>query len=88
LFSEPRPALPPAGAPAAQVGVVELDPAVELAVVLAHVTFGAEWIGGALLIANVRTRAVSAALIPILLGAGAYALDNRRVPARPHLQTA
>jgi putative oxidoreductase len=88
------------------------------------VTFGAELIGGALLILGLQTRAVAAALIPILLGAtwahagngwlfsapnggweypafwtvtlavqallgaGAYALDNRHAPALPRLQTA
>ena len=37
--------------------------------VLGYVTFGAELIGGILLIAGVRTRVVALALVPILLGA-------------------
>ncbi|MGQ0836193.1 MAG: DoxX family protein [Gammaproteobacteria bacterium] len=37
---------------------------------LAYVVFAAEAIGGVLLIAGVATRAVSLALVPILLGAG------------------
>jgi putative oxidoreductase len=36
---------------------------------LAYVTFGAELIGGAMLIAGVYTRVVSFALVPILVGA-------------------
>jgi putative oxidoreductase len=36
---------------------------------LAYVTFGAELIGGAMLIAGVYTRAVAFALVPILIGA-------------------
>jgi putative oxidoreductase len=37
--------------------------------VLGYVTFGAELVGGILLIAGVRTRLVSLALVPVLLGA-------------------
>ena len=37
--------------------------------VLGYVTFGAELVGGILLIAGVRTRVVALALVPILLGA-------------------
>jgi putative oxidoreductase len=37
--------------------------------VLGYVTFGAELIGGILLVAGVYTRAVAVALIPVLLGA-------------------
>jgi len=37
--------------------------------VLGYVTFGAELIGGILLVAGVHTRAVAVALIPVLLGA-------------------
>ena len=37
--------------------------------VLGYVTFGAELVGGILLIAGVRTRIVALALVPILLGA-------------------
>jgi len=37
--------------------------------VLGYVTFGAELVGGILLIAGVRTRFVALALVPILLGA-------------------
>ena len=36
---------------------------------LAYVTFGAELVGGVLLIAGVRTRVVALALVPVLLGA-------------------
>ncbi len=96
-------------------GTVQYFQSLGLPGVLAYVTFGAELVGGLLLILGVQTRAVAAALIPIgngwlfsapnggweypafwtvtlavqaLLGAGAYALDNRRVPALPRLQTA
>lgn len=37
--------------------------------VLGYVTFGAELVGGILLIAGLRTRIVALALVPILLGA-------------------
>jgi len=36
---------------------------------LAYVTFGAELVGGVLLIAGIRTRVVALALVPVLLGA-------------------
>lgn len=37
--------------------------------VLGYVTFGAELVGGILLIAGIRTRAVALALVPVLIGA-------------------
>jgi putative oxidoreductase len=40
-----------------------------LPAVLAHVTFAAELIGGAMLVAGAYTRAVAIALVPVLLGA-------------------
>jgi putative oxidoreductase len=105
-------------------GTAQYFQSLGLPAVLAYVTFGAELVGGVLLILGLHTRAVAAALIPILigatwahagngwlfsapnggwefpafwtvtlavqtlLGAGAYALDNRRAPALPHLQSA
>ncbi|MCP5152552.1 MAG: DoxX family protein [Ectothiorhodospiraceae bacterium] len=36
---------------------------------LAHATFAAELVGGVMLVAGVRTRAVALALVPVLLGA-------------------
>lgn len=105
-------------------GTVQFFQSLGLPGVLAYVTFGAELIGGVLLIVGLQTRVVAAALIPILigatwahagngwvfsapnggweypafwtvtlavqalLGAGAYALDNRRTTAVPRLQAA
>jgi putative oxidoreductase len=43
---------------------------------LAYVVFGAEAIGGVLLIAGIAPRAVSLALVPILVGAGWAHADN------------
>jgi len=50
-------------------GTVQFFESLGLPGVLAYVTFGAELVGGVLLILGVQTRLVAAALIPILLGA-------------------
>jgi len=50
-------------------GTAQLFASVGLPGVLGYVTFGAELIGGILLVAGVYTRAVAVALIPVLLGA-------------------
>jgi putative oxidoreductase len=50
-------------------GTAQFFASIGLPGVLAYVTFGAELIGGILLIAGVRTRVVALALVPILLGA-------------------
>ena len=50
-------------------GTVQFFASLGLPAVLAYATFGAELVGGTLLVLGVKTRAVSLALIPILLGA-------------------
>ena len=50
-------------------GTAQFFASIGLPGVLGYVTFGAELIGGILLIAGVRTRVVALALVPILLGA-------------------
>jgi putative oxidoreductase len=50
-------------------GTAEYFGSIGLPPSLAYVVFAAEAIGGVLLVLNVRTRWVSAALIPILIGA-------------------
>jgi putative oxidoreductase len=51
-------------------GTAQFFESIGLPGVLAYVVFSAEAIGGVLLIAGVRTRVVSLALVPILVGAG------------------
>jgi putative oxidoreductase len=50
-------------------GTVQFFQSIGLPGVLAYVTFFAELVGGALILAGVGTRWVAAALVPILLGA-------------------
>lgn len=50
-------------------GTAQFFASIGLPAFLGYVTFGAELIGGILLIAGVRTRVVAVALVPILLGA-------------------
>ena len=50
-------------------GTAQFFASIGLPGILGYVTFGAELIGGILLIAGVGTRIVSLALVPILLGA-------------------
>ena len=50
-------------------GTAQFFASIGLPGVLGYVTFGAELVGGILLIAGVRTRFVALALVPILLGA-------------------
>ena len=50
-------------------GTAQFFASIGLPGVLGYVTFGAELVGGILLIAGVGTRIVSLALVPILLGA-------------------
>ena len=50
-------------------GTAQFFQSIGLPGVLGYVTFGAELVGGILLIAGVRTRLVSLALVPVLLGA-------------------
>jgi putative oxidoreductase len=50
-------------------GAAKFFESLGLPAALAYLTFGAELIGGAMLIAGVYTRAVSFALVPILIGA-------------------
>ena len=50
-------------------GTAQFFASLGLPSILAYVTFAAELIGGALLIAGVYTRIVARALVPILLGA-------------------
>ena len=50
-------------------GTAQFFQSIGLPGVLGYVTFAAELVGGILLIAGVRTRTVSLALVPVLLGA-------------------
>jgi putative oxidoreductase len=50
-------------------GTAQFFASLGLPAFLAYVTFGAELVGGLLLVAGVQTRVVALALVPILLGA-------------------
>ncbi len=57
-------------------GTAEYFESIGLPAFLAYVVFAAEMIGGALLILGIRTRVVSLALVPVLVGATWAHIDN------------